>query len=472
MIITITLIPLIQATFHKNIQGRFNMLSITNSYFSIQKSKEELNKTPFAFLANTNYTLIPTIFIQNYFKHMSFDFLLLNGDRNLRHNIGKRGQLLIFTFWMSIVGFLYLLHKKQKEFYIFPIWFLLFPIPASLTWEGLPHAARTICGLPVFEILAAVGFFYLLTLLKKCFLNSNKFMGILLSIFLYLILIRGISDFSDFTKRYFLEYPKYATAWFDYDFYAISKATENMKGYDAFLISTDFPQVTFLYLQKIDPKKWLADRSILKYVKSDYPVRNYINKKIARIVRPGEHPEEETINLVYDETTNNVIYEIKKVKTPVLKSRINFYPSMIGGLMGEYFNGKNFDRLIFTRVDSTVNFNWGWGGPNELVNNDNFSIRWSGWINIKQPGNYLFTTKNDDGVRVRIDESVTIDDWYSHPPKVNVGNIYLDKGWHTIFIEYFEDAADNIVVLEWKRPDGSKELIPQDILSPDSIFVE
>ncbi len=472
LLVSIMLIPMIKTSFEKDIQGRFNMLSITNPYYSLEPAKKEFNDSNLSFLSKNKGLLITAIFLKNYAKHLSIDFLLKNGDRNLRHSIGNRGQLLKFTFYMSLIGFVFLLMKRTPSLYIFPLWFLLFPVPASLTWEGLPHAARTVCGLPVFEILAAVGFFYLWALLKRCFLNSNKLIGIVLSIFLCLMLIKGISDFGDFAKKYFLEYPKYSLAWFEYDAYAISKATENMKGYDAFIISTDSPQVNFLYWQKIDPKKWLADKNILKYVKGDYPVRSYINKKIARIVRPGEYPKEKTINLVYNEITNNVIYEVKEVKTLALKTRTNFYPSKTGGLMGEYFNGKNFDKLMFTRIDSTVNFNWGLEQPHELINNDNFSIRWSGWVNIEQPGSYSFTTKNDDGVRMRIDDSVIIDDWYSHPPKVNVGNIYLDKGWHVIFLEYFEDAADNIVTLEWQRPDGSKGLIPQNILSPDPIFVE
>lgn len=304
--IFLILVPFI-LDFKKIQDSRFEMLSITNPYFSIYKTEEKLNMS-----IKNHFALISTIFTQNYLKHMSADFLLKNGDRNLRHNIGNRGQLLNFTFYMMFLGFFYIIYKRLSNLYIFPIWFLLFPIPAALTWEGLPHASRSICGLPVFEILAAFGFISLLSIIKN---NKNKAASIVLSLVIVFVIVMGLNDFKNFVKGYFIDFPKNATAWFDYDIYAISKATESMKDYDQIILPVSFTNVHFLFLQKIEPKKWLENKNILKYVyqeeyKDDY--KNY-NKKIAAVVRPGQYSYYKTIGYVRHELTDEIMYEIKVI---------------------------------------------------------------------------------------------------------------------------------------------------------------
>src|SRR3989344_1460838 len=50
------------------------------------------------------------------------------------------------------------------------------------------------------------------------------------------------------------------------------------------------------------------------------------------------------------------------------------------GLKGEYFNGKNFDTSVLTRTDPQISFDWGVGSPAPGVNVDNFSVRWTGYV--------------------------------------------------------------------------------------------
>ena len=42
------------------------------------------------------------------------------------------------------------------------------------------------------------------------------------------------------------------------------------------------------------------------------------------------------------------------------------------GLMCNYFNGMNFETPKYSRVDATVNFDWGNGSPNAAINTDQF----------------------------------------------------------------------------------------------------
>ncbi|MCW0220506.1 MAG: putative Ig domain-containing protein, partial [Prosthecobacter sp.] len=50
------------------------------------------------------------------------------------------------------------------------------------------------------------------------------------------------------------------------------------------------------------------------------------------------------------------------------------------GLKGEYYLGKNFENLVLTRQDVSVDFNWGGGSPDSSITADNFSVRWTGSV--------------------------------------------------------------------------------------------
>ena len=54
------------------------------------------------------------------------------------------------------------------------------------------------------------------------------------------------------------------------------------------------------------------------------------------------------------------------------------------GLTGKYYANNNFTDLKETRVDSTINFEWGGGTPYSSMGNDNYSISWSGYIYIPE----------------------------------------------------------------------------------------
>jgi len=135
---------------------------------------------------------------------------------------------------------------------------------------------------------------------------------------------------------------------------------------------------------------------------------------------------------------------------------------MLGkGLSGEYFAGQNFEKLIKTRIDKKIDFNWVLG---RIVKNysDNVSVRWNGKIKAPRSGEYKFITRSDDGVRVWIDDKLIIDVWRILAPEENRARINLDKGYHRIKVEYFEKGGDAFVKLMWIIPGKQK----QKVISP------
>jgi hypothetical protein len=132
------------------------------------------------------------------------------------------------------------------------------------------------------------------------------------------------------------------------------------------------------------------------------------------------------------------------------------------GLRGDYFNGPSFNSPVLTRIDSGVNFSWGHGAPAPAVGSDNFSVRWSGTVEAPFTGLYVFTTRSDDGVRLKLNGAIIIDDWTQHPPLDRSSSpVHLTAGSRTpIVLEYFEAGGGAEISLHWQPPGQGRTLVP------------
>ncbi|MEK7570829.1 MAG: PA14 domain-containing protein [Patescibacteria group bacterium] len=120
-----------------------------------------------------------------------------------------------------------------------------------------------------------------------------------------------------------------------------------------------------------------------------------------------------------------------------------------GTFSAEYFDNINLTGTpVLTRQDAQINFNWGaTTSPDPLIAVDNFSVRWTKQKQFAA-GDYQFILKSDDGVRFWIDDQLLVDDWTDHAEKVHTPTVTLTEGMHTVKLEYYEKAANAIMVLE------------------------
>ncbi|MFA5359129.1 MAG: PA14 domain-containing protein, partial [Patescibacteria group bacterium] len=120
------------------------------------------------------------------------------------------------------------------------------------------------------------------------------------------------------------------------------------------------------------------------------------------------------------------------------------------GLKGDYYTGSDFKTKEFTRTDKNINFSWGSGNPDDqYLNDDYFSVRWTGQINIPEEKNYTFYTCSDDGSRLYIDGTQVVDNWSSHRVTCKSGQITLTRGRHDIKVEYYEKNGGAYMKLSW-----------------------
>jgi Glycoside hydrolase family 44/PA14 domain/Fibronectin type III domain len=136
------------------------------------------------------------------------------------------------------------------------------------------------------------------------------------------------------------------------------------------------------------------------------------------------------------------------------------------GLAATYYDNIDFTGGTVSRVDPTVNFNWGLGPPASGIGPDTFSARWTGQVMAVETGTYTFRTNSDEGVRLWVDGRLIIDDWTAHGAKLDTGTITLEAGRkYDIKIEYYDKVGSAVMKLAWKRPGQTGfAIVPQEFL--------
>lgn len=136
------------------------------------------------------------------------------------------------------------------------------------------------------------------------------------------------------------------------------------------------------------------------------------------------------------------------------------------GFTADYFHGTSFQQLRFSRVDPSVDFNWGPGLPDARVSPDGFSVRWEGWVMPRYSETYTFITTSDDGVRLWVNGQLLVDQWNDHGTLVHGGSITLQAGVRAqVRMEYYERTGHGVARLEWQSPSETRQIIPAERVS-------
>ena len=139
------------------------------------------------------------------------------------------------------------------------------------------------------------------------------------------------------------------------------------------------------------------------------------------------------------------------------------------GLKGVYFDTANLTGASITRVDPSVNFDWGKGSPASGIGPDAFSVRWTGEVQARFSETYTFILRADDGVRLWVNgvPVPVIDNWTTRGRPENSGTIALQAGQkYPLVLEYFENTNQASVRLSWSSASQAQEVIPPSQLTP------
>jgi len=173
-----------------------------------------------------------------------------------------------------------------------------------------------------------------------------------------------------------------------------------------------------------------------------YSVRN----KVATTVLEGiKQVVGNDSNVLYDEGVPLV------VKGQIIPSTCLITPDKLQqGLKAEYFNNMNLEgKPALTRIDEQLEFDWPWS-PGEGVNDDQFSIRWTGYLNPSTSFDGWVGLSSDDGIRMWIDDQLVIDNWKKGATNIITFPMNIEAGKHyKIRIEMWEGGWGARAHLRW-----------------------
>jgi serine/threonine-protein kinase len=132
---------------------------------------------------------------------------------------------------------------------------------------------------------------------------------------------------------------------------------------------------------------------------------------------------------------------------------------MAPGLVGTYYNGRNFGEQRLRRIDATIDFSWADRSPHPDVRRNNFSVRWEGFIAIPRSGRYTFIVNSDDGARMWIAGQELFNDWRDRAAADSSKEITLKKDYYPVKIEYYDAGGHASVRLLWSIG-GQRQVIP------------
>ncbi len=113
------------------------------------------------------------------------------------------------------------------------------------------------------------------------------------------------------------------------------------------------------------------------------------------------------------------------------------------GFTAEYYRNTNLSgKPYLTRVDPTIDFDWGGGSPANGIPSDNYSVRWTATFTNKAELPVRLATLSDDGIRVSVDGKWIINNWADSDSVLTENTAFQIEPGQTceIVVEYYESA--------------------------------
>jgi 4-amino-4-deoxy-L-arabinose transferase-like glycosyltransferase len=244
---------------------------------------------------NRRFIFVRTI-IQGYLSHFDLNWWFITGDSVSRHHVPEMSLMYIIDLPFLLMGFYFLIfnlfpiNKKTKLFLI--LWIMVTPVSASFT-TGVPHALRTLNFLPSFQIITAIGVVTAYLLINKKLKSTPVKLSILISVCLLFIF-----NFIFYLNQYFVQQNYYYAKDWIYGYpQIVNYLTPLHSRYEKVLVSNrgylNNSYMFFLFYQKYDPKKYLAEGGTRisgieedgnKFLNYEFRKFNYTDEKKGRIL--------------------------------------------------------------------------------------------------------------------------------------------------------------------------------------------
>lgn len=130
------------------------------------------------------------------------------------------------------------------------------------------------------------------------------------------------------------------------------------------------------------------------------------------------------------------------------------------GLIGSYYSNQTWTPpAALTRVDESLAFNWGSGGPGGGVSAD-FSATWTGFIQPRYSETYTFYAIADDGIIVDISSSIVINDLSNTALQSGTVSL-LENVIYPITVTYRDVGGLANIYMAWRSQQQTLTIVPR-----------
>lgn len=236
------------------------------------------------------------LILKQYSWHFTPKYLFISGDKNPRLSSQSTGEFYYIDAIFLILGTVYLLIKKARVGLFILGWALIGPLPSSLFGEA-PHAGRAAFMMGGWNIVSALGVYFILVLIRK-----KVFKGLVLGA----VLAIYIFSLSTFLAFYFYKFPKQFAIDWQYGMKQTVGFVKNHPEYSQVFV-TDVraqPYIFFLYYLKTPLPDYLNSAILNNSKVSDYNnvsmfgrysfgnwdvVQSFPSKEVLYILTPSEY---------------------------------------------------------------------------------------------------------------------------------------------------------------------------------------
>lgn len=144
------------------------------------------------------------------------------------------------------------------------------------------------------------------------------------------------------------------------------------------------------------------------------------------------------------------------------------------GLKAEYFDNASFlGKPVYTGVDRMIDFVWWNKNPQPGVDNDAFSVRWSGFLVPKVSGTYYLGADGFSSYVLYLNEETLVSRESVHRPEMNYQPVNLEAGKpYKIIMEYRQQhSAYPMARLVWDQPGKDLKAEALDLAQKSDVVV-
>ncbi len=125
------------------------------------------------------------------------------------------------------------------------------------------------------------------------------------------------------------------------------------------------------------------------------------------------------------------------------------------GLLGAYYRGHFDGGPVVTRVDPAIDFDWADRAPDASLDDDSFSVRWTGTITPPTTGLYTLGMRCATQCRILLGNRPIAQGHWDHRPRTITRGVPMRAGVsYPIRFELEHEKYDAIAQLLWETPGG------------------